>query len=28
LAAGFLAADFLDDGLDEGMGDGRWKRGM
>ena len=28
LAAGFLAADFLGDGLDEGMGDGRWKRGM
>jgi iron-sulfur cluster assembly protein len=28
LAAGFLAADFLDDGLNEGMGDGRWKRGM
>lgn len=28
LAAGFLAAGFLGDGLDEGMGDGRWKRGM
>ena len=28
LAAGFLAAGFLGDDLDEGMGDGRWKRGM
>lgn len=28
LAAGFLAAGFLGDGLDEGMGDGRWIRGM
>lgn len=28
LGAGFLAAGFLGDGLDEGMGDGRWKRGM
>jgi len=27
-AAGFLAAGFLGDGLDEGMGDGRWIRGM
>ena len=28
LATGFLAAGFLGDGLDEGMGDGRWIRGM
>lgn len=28
LGAGFLAAGFLGDDLDEGMGDRRWKRGM
>ena len=28
LAAGDLAAGFLDEDLDEGMGDGRWKRGV
>jgi iron-sulfur cluster assembly protein len=28
LAVGDLAAGFLDEGLDEGMGDGRWKRSV
>jgi hypothetical protein len=28
LAVGDLAAGFLDEDLDEGMGDGRWKRGV